>query len=64
MGSGNGSSLEDAAGLLSLEVPPVVNPPADAGSWVWFKPHLVAEVEYLELTPKCASGTRFPAFPL
>jgi bifunctional non-homologous end joining protein LigD len=64
VGSGLGQRerefLEDAAGLLSLEVPPVVNPPADAGSWVWFKPHLVAEVEYLELTPQMR--LRHPAF--
>jgi len=52
--------LQEASSLLRVEHPGVVNPPSQDGNWVWFRPHLVAEVEYLELTPQLR--LRHPVF--
>jgi bifunctional non-homologous end joining protein LigD len=52
--------LEQASILLHTDRPPVDNPPPADGSWVWFQPHLVAEVEYLELTAQ--KRLRHPVF--
>lgn len=42
--------LQEAAPLLVQEQGTAQNLPADEGPWLWFKPQLVVEVEYLELT--------------
>ncbi|MGI6674865.1 MAG: hypothetical protein ACOX53_11170 [Limnochordia bacterium] len=44
-----------------LRGPAALNSPANEdGSWIWLKPHLVAEVEYLEITPQLR--LRHPVF--
>lgn len=64
VGSGFGATelefLKQATGLLAEEEPKVINPPHQDGSWVWFRPHLVAEVEYLQFTS--ALRLRHPVF--
>jgi DNA ligase D-like protein (predicted ligase) len=52
--------LREAVHLLAVDRPAVANPPPNDHSWVWFQPHLVAEVEYLELTPQLR--LRHPVF--
>lgn len=52
--------LEKAITLLSMEGCPVVNPPETDNLQIWFKPHLVAEIEYLELTARMR--LRHPVF--
>lgn len=54
VGSGLGqtelSFLRESINLLAQDTPPVHDPPAVNGDWVWFRPHLVVEVGYLEFT--------------
>jgi bifunctional non-homologous end joining protein LigD len=53
--------LHHASGMLPAESPAALNSPANEdGSWIWLKPHLVAEVEYLEITPQLR--LRHPVF--
>lgn len=50
LGGGDIEFLQRAVDLLAVEYCPVINPPAADDSQTWFRPHLVAEIEYLELT--------------
>lgn len=55
VGSGLGGReldfLQQSMGLLRIDACPVINPPpASKGDWAWLRPHVVVEVEYLELT--------------
>lgn len=64
VGSGLGEAemafLPQAADLLARTTPAVINPPPSQDLVTWFEPHLVAEIEYLELT---SSGKlRHPVF--
>lgn len=52
--------LEQATALLSIPHCPVVNPPETDETYTWFKPHLVAEIEFLEFTPQLR--LRHPVF--
>ena len=52
--------LRKSVRLLASDHCPLLNPPKDDGSWIWFRPFLVAEVEYSELTPQ--KRLRHPVF--
>lgn len=52
--------LQQAVDLLKVGLSPAVNPPAEGHLQIWFRPHLVAEIEYLELTSRLR--LRHPVF--
>ena len=64
VGSGLGHTeldfLYHAVKLLENDQIPVVNPPTDYSQLVWLRPHLVVELEYLEITPQ--GRLRHPVF--
>ncbi len=64
VGSGLGEReldfLRQAVDLLASDHCPCVNPPEGTDSWIWFKPLVVVEIEYFELTPK--KRLRHPVF--
>ncbi|NMB01595.1 MAG: hypothetical protein GX971_08805 [Firmicutes bacterium] len=64
VGSGLGQDelvfLRESINLLAHNSPLVTNPPGGGVDWIWFKPHLVVEVEYLELTHQ--KRLRHPTF--
>lgn len=54
------SFLEQSLELLTSDQCPLVNPPVASEEWIWLKPLVVVEIEYLELTP--AKRLRHPVF--
>ena len=42
--------LSQSVNLLEQKSSAVINPPQNGADWIWFNPHLVVEIRYLELT--------------
>lgn len=64
VGSGLGQEelnfLEQSIRILAQESPKIINPPDGSSEWIWFKPHLVAEIEFAEFTAQ--KRLRHPVF--